>query len=121
MILTVEAFKRETRGGIPLNQVKQLSKAEANRVIPQRIRNGEIYGRLQQALDNEKGLDDDDDDPLDDLAAIMDGLTGFNSTSAYTEQELLRIFDDLIDDGGAAVGGPGSAAAGGTEIVRGDW
>ena len=100
MILTVEAFKRECRGAFPLNQVQKLTEAEAAKVIPGRIKNGTIYGRLQQALDNERGLENDDFDPLDELAEIMEGLTGFNSTSAYSDEDLAQVFNQLLEDDG---------------------
>ena len=47
-------------------------------------------------------MDDDDNYPLDQLAEIIDGLAGFNSTSAYTEAELVNIFDEFLDEAGAA-------------------
>ena len=102
MILTVEAFKRETQGGIPLNHVKQLGKEEASRVIPDRIKSDDIYEELQRALDSKlDGLEDEEDDPLEQLAEIMAGMTGFN----YTEGDLDMIYEDFVGEGaGASVG-----------------
>ena len=75
-----------------------------NKVIPNRIKNDKIYDRLQQALDDEMGLEDDDKDEFDQVAEVVAGLTGFNSTAAYTDAELGEIFHDVLDEGGAAGG-----------------
>ena len=101
MILTVEAFKRETPGGIPLNNVEELPRGGLNKVIPNRIKNDNIYNRLQQALDDEMGLEDDDNDEFGQVAEVVAGLTGFDSTAAYTDAELGLIFHDLLNEGGA--------------------
>ena len=97
-MLTVDAFNRELRGEFPLHEVKALKDGEANRVIPNRIKNTTIYERLQQALDNDRGLEDNDNDPLAEMAEIIAGLTGFESTAAYTDEELADMFSAVLDD-----------------------
>ena len=98
MILTVEAFERETKG-IPLHQVEQLKESELHKYIPARIKQNAIYDRLQAALDAEDGVDDDEDDPLDDMARIMEGLTGFYSEDTYTDEELAAIYGEFLQEG----------------------
>lgn len=98
MILTVEAFERETKG-IPLHQVEELKESELHKYIPARIKQNAIYDRLQAALDAEDGVDDDEDDPLDDMARIMEGLTGFYSEDTYTDEELAAIYGEFLQEG----------------------
>ena len=87
-------------GSLPSQPSPKLTEAEAAKVIPGRIKNGAINARVQQALDNERGLENDNYDPLDELAEIMEGLTGFNSTSAYSDEDLARVFNQLLEDDG---------------------
>lgn len=98
MILTVEAFERETKG-IPLHQVQELQESELNNYIPARIKQHAIYDRLQAALDAEDGLDDDENDPLDEMARIMEGLTGFYAEDTYTDEELDAIYGEFLQEG----------------------
>ena len=54
---------------------------------------------LQEALDNElNGLEDEEDDPLEQLAEIMAGMTGFN----YTKGDRDMIYEDFQGEGAAA-------------------
>ncbi len=120
MILTTEAYNREVEGGIPLDRVKELTDEEISTVIPNRVKNCQIYEKLQKALDNEEGLESDEwgmFDPLAELGKkIVEGMTGFDSSAGYTDEEYAQIMNDFLPHDAdeeqllAPVGSGGAAA-----------